>query len=1141
MMGSRPAWSGLCLGLSLAACGMPDVGDVAAEPAAIANGLPPEGVLGAASVRIVIGGESCTATRIAPRWLLTAAHCTRFWSQTEDNAGGLYDACFAHPNSAFPGGLVRCGEVEDEHAFVRANDISLLHLASPVTVVRSIAPPRLCSAPVHSDCTTCTAGESCDIGHDRCVHQLPITIRGFGGDSFRAPVAHGRGYTDGSGVFFKISSPDDVGMLRPGDSGGTFTSRVSDDTGPIVAVTGFQGVISGGAFVWDPSNIDWIWSVLAPSGRCDATSSTACAVEDPYLPACVVGTPVPLSLRNLPNTTLDLTVDGVRRSVTMVGDFGGGGESFVPNVNDLFPCPSPAACRAVATFLPGPRTFRICGRVSGPGGAVAINGGDAAPIMGLAGLTATGDDTCGNGVCTAAEDNTSCPDDCVALGDTDGDHLPDVRDLCPTRALAVGASQHRDDDHDFIGNDCEATAACETTCGNDLDYDGQQDDSGCDNCPGLFNPDQSDCDHDGQGDACDPDDVDHDGVTDACDSCPTIANPAQANCNADSEIVGGACDRLAPGASCPASAPNLVGDACDPNPCGYTRTDMQSETVPVAGVPSNQRFLVPDRIRVHGIVHSADGSDVFTPTGFRYCACSVPGLELDDSLVARTACAQIGSRPCLTTSVRTSTVTTRASLAFDTSDLPATPAWRHISSTGFTFAGPVRHHFVSGGSGLSPLGTDVGFDWALWATDVPRWAGPYGDRAVTPTDIQFPGVLWTHEFDDRTAGATSVRELRSHYESGPLQAQFFVELPAPGSTQYHWPLPDCLYNHQLPCLGQPSWVHVGGPDVHTHSAIIGHLGAIDVGDLYPSAPMFAATDLAWVHAAEPVEMLAASQTLRLVSAARDGSRLVDSLHISPLGYAPPGWHSGCPGVGCPPPVCDPRTDPYKCLPHDPQIAARAAAATEAVADPLFVLSASRGELFVVQDGIRAFDVDDGSVRSLDLGSLTLASTLLAATYDVTRDRLVVIDQSGASDRGRHSRPPTVRLIEINPSGGASVLATWSRRGSSTRFALGAATDGRLYLAASGDSGRYALVSLEVVHHGGYRHSPGWDEVVSRRVSSGEGALLSTTTYASRFAVTFLVLHDGHESVASYEPSAPRSDREEHEHDERGGDCMGDVF
>jgi hypothetical protein len=41
-----------------------------------------------------------------------------------------------------------------------------------------------------------------------------------------------------------------------------------------------------------------------------------------------------------------------------------------------------------------------------------------------------------------------------------------------------------------------------------------------------------------------------------------------------------------------------------------------------------------------------------------------------------------------------------------------------------------------------------------------------------------------------------------------------------------------------------------------------------------------------------------------------------------------------------------------------------------------------------------------------------------------------------------------------------------------------------------------------------------------------------TTYASRYAVTFVIERDGHAEVARYEPGQPRF---------HSGDCMGDVF
>ena len=71
----------------------------------------------------------------------------------------------------------------------------------------------------------------------------------------------------------------------------------------------------------------------------------------------------------------------------------------------------------------------------------------------------------------------------------------------------------------------------------DSDADGAID--GSDNCVNSYNPDQADLDHDGVGDACDPDD-DNDGVADMDDNCPDVANADQAD--ADGDWIGDACD-----------------------------------------------------------------------------------------------------------------------------------------------------------------------------------------------------------------------------------------------------------------------------------------------------------------------------------------------------------------------------------------------------------------------------------------------------------------------------------------------------------------------------------------------------------------------------------------------------------------------
>ena len=81
---------------------------------------------------------------------------------------------------------------------------------------------------------------------------------------------------------------------------------------------------------------------------------------------------------------------------------------------------------------------------------------------------------------------------------------------------------------------------------DDRDGDGIQNDA--DNCPSVFNLDQSDIDSDGTGDACDPcpwaeqacpciapsgPDRDGDGIEDDSDNCPSISNPEQDDVDAD--------------------------------------------------------------------------------------------------------------------------------------------------------------------------------------------------------------------------------------------------------------------------------------------------------------------------------------------------------------------------------------------------------------------------------------------------------------------------------------------------------------------------------------------------------------------------------------------------------------------------------
>ncbi|MEZ4435269.1 MAG: thrombospondin type 3 repeat-containing protein [bacterium] len=122
---------------------------------------------------------------------------------------------------------------------------------------------------------------------------------------------------------------------------------------------------------------------------------------------------------------------------------------------------------------------------------------------------------------------------------------------------------------------------CSADCQREIDHDCDgvfEGAGGRDNCPGAapldcadpanrvagphnpgFNPDQTDTDRDGRGDACDDDD-DGDGVLDADDRCPRLYDPAQSDL--DGDRIGDPCDPDADGddvADCGADG------LCDPD------------------------------------------------------------------------------------------------------------------------------------------------------------------------------------------------------------------------------------------------------------------------------------------------------------------------------------------------------------------------------------------------------------------------------------------------------------------------------------------------------------------------------------------------------------------------------------------------
>lgn len=107
--------------------------------------------------------------------------------------------------------------------------------------------------------------------------------------------------------------------------------------------------------------------------------------------------------------------------------------------------------------------------------------------------------------------------------DTDADSIPDLDDNCPT----VANPDQTDSDQDGAGDACD----------DDDDSDGVDDPF--DNCPVVTNTEQFDLDGDGVGDACD-DDADGDGLLNAGDNCPAASNADQTDTDADGQ--GDECD-----------------------------------------------------------------------------------------------------------------------------------------------------------------------------------------------------------------------------------------------------------------------------------------------------------------------------------------------------------------------------------------------------------------------------------------------------------------------------------------------------------------------------------------------------------------------------------------------------------------------
>ncbi|MBI5374574.1 MAG: thrombospondin type 3 repeat-containing protein [Candidatus Schekmanbacteria bacterium] len=176
-------------------------------------------------------------------------------------------------------------------------------------------------------------------------------------------------------------------------------------------------------------------------------------------------------------------------------------------------------------------------------------------------------------------------DNNLSSDDPDGDGISYLVDNCPN----TYNPDQTDTDGDGIGDAC------------DMDIDGDGILNGSDNCLNTYNPTQVDSDNDGIGDACDTDN-DNDGILNGSDNCPNTYNPTQAD--SDHDGIGDACDSDNDGDGIPDASDNCpsvsnpdqadadndgTGDICDTctdiDGDGYGNPGFSANTCPADNCP----------------------------------------------------------------------------------------------------------------------------------------------------------------------------------------------------------------------------------------------------------------------------------------------------------------------------------------------------------------------------------------------------------------------------------------------------------------------------------------------------------------------------------------------------------------------------